>query len=291
MAKNFVRVCGWPCAPAVARDLVRLLAAHKRDMGYDLGVNSIYRTRSEQAQIFTSRYSRGAYSPYGDYRTYQGATWGRTSGLGPVASPDVGSNHTRGYAVDFAVSQGSASFQWLVAHAAEYGFNHVEGASIAEPWHWCWHVAIFPDGTEPDPWEGRGAPDPVYPSDPGMSLDRIPSGAGGGGSIPESEEDDLMRIKNTDTGQIYNVAPEFIAHVDGGDGENKAWDDAGLPGFIEVKSWSFDRLLRQYGVPKGVVDGKGNILDDLNGQGCHVKNGTWSRAQKVERLAYLAQKG
>ena len=186
MTKNFVRISGWPCAPAVARDLVRLLADHLRDMGYELGVNSIYRTKSEQAAIFTSRYGRGARSPWGDYRWYQGAQWGRTSGLGPVASPDVGSNHTRGYAVDFAVSQGSASFQWLVAHGHEYGFNHIEGSGIAEPWHWCWRIGIRPDAATPDPWEGRGAPDPVYASDPGMSLDDIHSGAGGG-----TEEDDM----------------------------------------------------------------------------------------------------
>lgn len=187
MAKNFVRIGAWPAAPALARDLIPLLQAHKREMGYDLGVNSIYRTKSEQAAIFTSRYGRDAYSPYGDYRTYQGVTWGRTSGLGPVASPDVGSNHTRGYAVDFAISAFSPSFTWLKNNAHRWGFNHVEGSSISEPWHWCWRVGIFPNASTPDPWEGRGAPDPVHASDEGISVGGN-SGSGGGSA---NDYDDL----------------------------------------------------------------------------------------------------
>lgn len=194
MVKNFVRVGLWPAAPALARDLLPLLAAHKREMGFVLGVNSIYRTKSEQAAIFTSRYSRGARSPYGDYRWYQGAQWGRTSGLGPVASPDVGSNHTRGYAVDFAISHFSPSFTWLKNNAHRWGFNHTEGASINEPWHWVWRIGIFPNSASPDPWEGRGAPDPVYASDPGMDL----SGSGGGGNnseVPEMNAEETKMLK------------------------------------------------------------------------------------------------
>lgn len=292
MVKNFVRVGRWPCAPAVARDLIPLLNAHKAEMGFDLGVNSIYRTRSEQAAIFTSRYTRGAYSPYGDYRTYQGAAWGRTSGLGPVASPDVGSNHTRGYAVDFAISYGTASFNWLRSNAHRFNFNWIEGQSINEPWHWCWYVGIFPTRNTPDPWEGRGAPDPVYASDPGMTLDG--GSAPGGGSTEtattQSEEDEVILVRVHDwKGRHYALGQEYIKQIKDVNSV-KAEEDATGKQEIPVSRWTFQRMLAVRGIPSNVLDGSGRVLDDLNGQGEYVHGGSWSRAQKVERLAYLAQK-
>lgn len=189
MAKNFVRIDGWPVAPAVARDYVKLRDAHNAAFPNEpLIINSGYRTRSEQAAIFTSRYTRGGYSPYGDYRSYQGATWGRHSGLGPVASPDVGSNHTRGYALDLNLPQaGSARHNWFLANAARFNFNWVEGRSIGEWWHVCWKVGIFPNASTPDPWEGRGAPDPVHASDEGISV----GGNSGGGGGSANDYDDL----------------------------------------------------------------------------------------------------
>lgn len=195
MVTNIVRINGWPVAPAVARDFLRMKADHDRATGGNLRINSGYRTRSEQAAIFTSRYRRGAYSPYGDYRIYQGVTWGRVSGLGPVASPDVGSNHTRGLALDLNVTTGSASQKWLIEHSRKYGFNWVEGKSVFEPWHWCWNVHFRPDANTPDPWEGRGAPDPVHPTDPGIPIEDILAGGGGGGTGDLSMSD-IRKIEN-----------------------------------------------------------------------------------------------
>lgn len=293
--KNFVRINGWPVAPAVAIAFLLMKAAHDAATGGNLLITSGYRTKSEQAGIFTARYARGGHSPWGDYRTYLGVSWGRFSGLGPVASPDVGSNHTRGFALDLNVVSGSFSQAWMLMHAHEYGFHWAEGRSVGEPWHWTWAVTgSFPTGHERDPWQGRGAPDPVYPSDPGMPIDKLGGAAAGGGGLlpsePEEEDDDVKLIKNLDTGQIYSIAKEFIKQLDGGDGEHKAWVDAGLPGWLEVKQWSFDRIIRAHGIPEKVVNSDGHVLDSLSGQGKYVKYGSWSREQKIERFEYVSQK-
>lgn len=294
MVKNFVRIDGWPVAPAVARDYVRLRDAHNAVFPSEpLRINSGYRTRSEQAAIFTSRYTRGAYSPYGDYRTYQGATWGRTSGLGPVASPDVGSNHTRGYALDLNLPQaGSARHNWFLANAARFNFNWIEGRSIGEWWHVCWYVGIFPTRNTPDPWEGRGAPDPVYASDPGMTLDG--GSAPGGGSTEtattQSEEDEVILVRVHDwKGRHYALGQEYIKQIKDVNSV-KAEEDATGKKEIPVSRWTFQRMLGVRGIPSNVLDDSGRVLDDLQGQGKYVHGGSWSRAQKVERWAYLAQK-
>jgi len=121
------------------------------------------------------------------------------------------------------------------------------------------------------------------------------TGAGGGGTeisndTNQSEEDDMRYLKLKDNGRLYQVGPEFINGVDGADGENKAWADAGLPGYTEVARWSFDRILRHHAIPENVVNAAGDVLDDLTGGTRYVRHGSWSRAQKVERLAYVAGK-
>ena len=213
---NFYRIDGWPVAPAVARDYLRLKAAHDKNCpcGVPLRVNSGYRTRSEQHTTFVRRYRRGATSTTRppDYRKYQGAWWGRVGGPGVVQSPDVVSNHTRGYALDLNVTSGGVCQRWMLANAPTFGFNWIEGKSAREPWHWCWRIGIRPTASSPDPWEGRGAPDPVRPTDRGMTLQQLlgPSTTGGNSRpapvpvTPEEEDEDMPAFKirkttNTDT--------------------------------------------------------------------------------------------
>jgi len=206
MPMNFFRIDGWPAAPALARDLLALRAAHDRECTCDtrLRVRSIYRTRSEQHDIFVRRYRKGAFSPWGDYRRYQGAIWGRIAAGGPVASPDKVSNHMRGLAVDFAIGQGSVCFWWLRRNAHRWNFNWVEGKSIDEWWHWGWHVRIVPDRSTPDPWEGRGAPDPVPATDPGMTLEQLLGGPATAGPSKPVVVPDLPKGKTmADVKQIH----------------------------------------------------------------------------------------
>lgn len=151
-----------------------------------------------------------------------------------------------------------------------------------------------------DLWQRYGASYPTYCPGPN-TVDQILAlapneGGGGGGTVPnpdtpQSEEDDDMRlIKNIDTGRIYAIAPEYIQHLDAPDGEHRAWNDAGFPGYTPLANWSFDRIISAYGIPEGVIDGRGFVRNDLEGKG-HEKFGSWSRAQKAEREAWLAANG
>ena len=170
---NIVRVDGWPCAPGTAAAFTgRLKPAFERAFpGVTLHVYSGYRSYDDQVKIFTERYRRGAHSPYGDYRYWDGSTWGRVSGAGTVAAPGT-SNHQSGHALDIRDSgsdagvtiAGNARSNWIRANAASYGFTPI-GYTFGEPWH------IEYTGT---PWTSGG-----------------PTGGGGGAAHYDYEELDM----------------------------------------------------------------------------------------------------
>lgn len=63
---------------------------------------------------------------------------------GAAARPKF-SNHQMGNALDldvgmrkaqYILNDKSPTYLWLEKHAAAYGFDHVEGHSVNEPWHW-----------------------------------------------------------------------------------------------------------------------------------------------------------
>lgn len=133
-----------------------------------------------------------------------------------------------------------------------------------------------------------------------VDLDPWASSASGGGIetpdiTTESEEDTDMRLfrindsKSGRDGRHYAIAPEYIKQIKTAEAV-KAFEDAFGVTERPISEWTLTRVLGVYGIPSGVLNGRGYVLDDLSGQGNHVSGGTWSRAQKVERLAYLAQK-
>ena len=140
---TIVRVDGWPCAPATAEAFTsRLKPAFERAFpGVTLHVYSGYRSYDDQVRIFTDRYRRGAYSPYGDYRWWDGSRWGRVSGEWTVAAPGT-SNHQSGHALDIRDSgsdagvtvAGNARSNWIRQNASAHGFTPI-GYTFAEPWH------------------------------------------------------------------------------------------------------------------------------------------------------------
>ena len=137
-----VRVDGLPVAPGTARAFYGLKAAfEKKFPGITLHVYSGYRSYADQEKIFRERYRAHAYSPYGDYRWWNGVRWGRVSGEGTVAIPGM-SNHGNGRALDIRDSgrdagvtiAGNARSNWIRANAGRYGF-HPAGYGFGEPWH------------------------------------------------------------------------------------------------------------------------------------------------------------
>ena len=278
MSSNFYRFSGYPVAPCLARDLVRMKADHDRDTGCDMSLNSGYRPRSDQEEIFERRYRPHAYSPFNDYRLYKGVYWGRIDDGGPAESPDAnggkGSNHTQGYAIDFNLGYGKTSLSWLRENAHKYNFNNVEGANVGENWHWCWFIGIRPTASSPDPWGGRGAPDPVYSIDPGMTYEKLMGATGGGGSSVSPVntinllEEELPYIYQAKDGQFkgkhYAIAPGFIKQVISKESVGlyiDAHHEVAPMKEIIVSDKTFRAILGVNGIPTKIFDGNGLIMD------------------------------
>lgn len=97
--------------------LIALDAAYQEAFGVHLTINSSYRSYDAQKSI---------YDP-----------------SSPIAAPPGCSNHGLGLAVDIGggvEAFGTEQYEWLKAHAEEYGWTHPEfaepGGRVPEPWHW-----------------------------------------------------------------------------------------------------------------------------------------------------------
>lgn len=174
MADNIVRIDGWPVAVGTASAFGRLKAAFEAAFPVTLHVYSGFRSAAEQEEIFRARYRPGAYSPFGDYRWWNGIRWGRVSGEGTVAVPGT-SNHGNGRALDIRDSgadagvtrAGNARSNWIRANAHRFGFAPA-GYGFGEPWH------IELAGNL-DPWQGG-----------------VPAGTDQGTAPDDNEEEWLM---------------------------------------------------------------------------------------------------
>lgn len=142
-----------------------------------------WRSYETQERIFRERYRAGAYSPFGDYRRWQGQTWGRVTGAA-AAVPGT-SNHGGGVAVDVKTSRskGDAPYPETVVFtafgdadrlaflrvAAAHGWADDEGRSVGELWHLTYYPAR-------DKHRGEVArPQPVEPQTPTEPTKRKPT--------------------------------------------------------------------------------------------------------------------
>ncbi|MBP2473743.1 hypothetical protein JOF53_002615 [Crossiella equi] len=127
-------------SPAVAnldpglREALRRAAADARRDGVEFVVNSGWRSRTEQAELW-----REAVAEHGSARA--AARW--------VASPDT-SAHVSGHAVDLGPAEATA---WLATHGAAYGLCQVYDN---EPWHHELRPRAAVDGCP------RRYPDPTH---------------------------------------------------------------------------------------------------------------------------------
>lgn len=100
-----------------------------------------YRSLAQQKTVFLARYRKGAKSPWGDYRKYLGATYGRFTGAS-AAVPGT-SNHGLGRTADFSGLGGfnGARYKALAAIAGGHGWSNTEGRQVGEAWHWTYNPA------------------------------------------------------------------------------------------------------------------------------------------------------
>ena len=108
-----------------------MMATLASQEGITLKINEAYRTNERQTQLYNERKNKAVAKEFG------------------VAAEPGYSNHQSGIALDISVGMDKPTylaggstpiFEWLTKHAADFGFDHVEGKSVGEPWHWV-HTA------------------------------------------------------------------------------------------------------------------------------------------------------
>lgn len=114
---------------ALSRALNRAVA----DTGVNFSVWSAGRSKAEQVALFKQNYApAGRGRKFSTDRAYAGRIWARKPGGVSVASPDLGSNHEDGRAVDI---HPAAIQNWLRSNGELYGFSWDEGERVGENWH------------------------------------------------------------------------------------------------------------------------------------------------------------
>lgn len=120
-----------------------------KKFGKKVLITGALRSYATQKRIFLERYEVGAYSPYGDYRRWNGVQYGRVRNAA-AAVPGT-SNHGSGDAVDVKTrryagdpshatavvftSWGDRDRKRFLKVAAPYGWRDTEGRRVGELWH------------------------------------------------------------------------------------------------------------------------------------------------------------
>lgn len=111
---------------------------------------SALRTRAEQTALFREnyRYTGRAYKKFPGDRWYDGTVWRHVTNVA-VASPDLGSNHEDGVAIDI---HGGEIQDWIIANGRRFGWDWAEGRRNGERWHFRYFPQL-------DRYKGQGVPD------------------------------------------------------------------------------------------------------------------------------------
>lgn len=111
----------------------RMLNRAVADTGVNFSIWSALRTHADQVAIFKANYTRVSRGrKLSTDRGYAGSIWARKSGGVSVASPDLGSNHQDGLAIDI---HPAAIQNWIKANGLTYGWSWDEGRRVGESWH------------------------------------------------------------------------------------------------------------------------------------------------------------
>ena len=114
---------------ALSRALNRAVA----DTGVNFSIWSAGRSKAEQVALFKKNYApAGRGRKLKSDRSYAGRIWARKPGGVSVASPDLGSNHEDGRAVDI---HPAAIQNWFKSNGRLYGWSWDEGRRVGESWH------------------------------------------------------------------------------------------------------------------------------------------------------------
>ena len=117
-----------------ARDsFSRMIARAVAETGTNFQVYDALRTRAEQIAMFTKHYynTGRSYKKNRNERWYNGAVWAWRGSV-RVASPDLGSNHEDGMAVD--LHPGPIQ-DWVIKNGLRFGWSWDEGKRNKERWH------------------------------------------------------------------------------------------------------------------------------------------------------------
>lgn len=113
--------------------LTRMLSRAVAETGVNFSIWSALRTHAEQVALFKANYTpAGRGRKLSTDRSYQGKIWKRKSGGVSVASPDLGSNHQDGLAIDI---HPAAIQSWIKTNGLRFGWSWAEGKRVGEDWH------------------------------------------------------------------------------------------------------------------------------------------------------------
>ena len=118
---------------AAFESLSRMLNRAVADTGVNFSIWSAGRSREDQIAIFKKNYTpAGRGRRLKSDRSFQGRIWKKRTGGVNVASPDLGSNHEDGLAVDI---HPAPIQEWIKKNGRTYGWSWDEGRRVGENWH------------------------------------------------------------------------------------------------------------------------------------------------------------
>lgn len=136
-----------------ANSLSRMIARAVAETNTNFQLYDALRTRAEQISLFTKHYynTGRSYKKNRNERWYKGTVWAWRGGV-RVASPDLGSNHQTGVAIDMHPGPIQA---WIKANGLRFGWSWAEGKRNNENWHFRYFPEL--DQYKAEGWLDHGA--------------------------------------------------------------------------------------------------------------------------------------